>query len=374
MATIQNARDTLLQAMSPRVAAVTLAAVGLVANLADASQVINNLPDYTRVSGVTALATQAALSYGGTYLNGFGQLAPLSSVDLSSAYASGNLPGYTRVTGVTNIVTQSTLSLGGSFLTGFGAVASQNALSLGGGYLTGFGTIAGQSSLALGSSYLTGFGAIAGQSSLAYGGAYLSGFGQLAPLSSIDLSTSYAVGNLSAARIAAGTLAAGVIYAGQITGTQITANSITVDKLQSGTSILSNTNLRFVLNGAPLVGYGDCAVGGISISEANIAGVFSNINQIGGIGLVGASACQSDNGFAFAGLGGFVNSPRTKALLGGGNTAGIFQNVVTSTQVNLATSTYAIEIVSGQIRYGGVTIQPPTGNASHSLRGNGTWA
>lgn len=338
MATIQNARDTLLQAMSPRVAAVTLAAVGLVANLADASQVINNLPDYTRVSGVTALATQASLSYGGTYLNGFGQLAPLSSVDLSSAYASGNLPGYTRVTGVTNLATQSTLSLGGSFLTGFGAVA--------------------------------------GQSSLAYGGAYLSGFGQLAPLSSIDLSTSYAVGNLSAARIAAGTLAAGVIYAGQITGTQITANSITVDRLQSGVAYLSNTNLQFALNGSVLAGFGAAAVGGASLSSSYYAGQFINLDASGGFGLVAATTCGNNGGIAGSFLGGFSGGAgtRTKALLGLGDTAAIFQHVSAGMQLNLCTSSYAIEIVSGQIRYGGITIQPPTGNAAHSLRGNGTWA
>ena len=99
MASIVSTRILALQATSPRMVAVPLP-TNVTVDLSNTAQALNNLPSYTRVSGITALATQSSLANGGGYLTGFGSVS-----------------------------SQNSLALGGSYLTGFGNVASQNSLA-----------------------------------------------------------------------------------------------------------------------------------------------------------------------------------------------------------------------------------------------------
>ena len=216
MATIQHARTVALQATSPRIVAVALP-TNVTVDLSNTSQALNNLPSYSRVTGITALATQSTLANGGGYLTGFGSVS-----------------------------SQNSLAFGGAYLTGFGAVASQSSLSYGGGYLTGFGVLASQSTVNL-ASQITG--------SLA--NSNVSGLGALALLGSVALDGVYVVNNLAATRIGAGTIAAGVIYAGDIAASQITsgyiaaarinAGTLDVGKLQSATSATMASGTTFAL-------------------------------------------------------------------------------------------------------------------------------
>jgi hypothetical protein len=100
MATIKHARTVALQATSPRIVAVALP-TNVTVDLSNTSQALNNLPSYTRVSGITALATQSSLANGGGYLTGFGSVS-----------------------------SQNSLAYGGSYLTGFGVLASQATVNL----------------------------------------------------------------------------------------------------------------------------------------------------------------------------------------------------------------------------------------------------
>jgi hypothetical protein len=168
MAAIVSTRILALQATSPRIVPVPLP-TNVTVDLSNTSQALNNLPSYTRVSGVTTLATQSTLANGGGYLTGFGSVS-----------------------------SQNSLAFGGAYLTGFGAVASQSVLAYGGGYLTGFGVLASQSTVNL-ASQITG--------SLA--NSNVSGLGALALLGSVALDGVYVVNNLAATRIGAGTIAAG---------------------------------------------------------------------------------------------------------------------------------------------------------------------
>ncbi len=266
MAAIVSTRILALQATSPRIVAVPLP-TNVTVDLSNTGQALNNLPSYTRVSGVTALATQSTLANGGGYLTGFGSVS-----------------------------SQNTLSLGGGYLTGFGAVASQSSLAYGGGYLTGFGVLASQSTVNL-ASQITG--------SLA--NSNVSGLGALALLGSVALDGAYVVNNLAATRIGAGTIAAGVIYAGDIAASQITsgyiaaarinAGTITVDKLQSATSATMATNTTFGLGTPwdPAGLGGNCGVAGRASNAATFGGAFTQTASDGyalivaGVGGTGAA-------------------------------------------------------------------------------------
>ncbi len=244
MATIQNARDVLLQATSPRINPVPV--VGTV-DLSNTSQVLNNLPAYTRVTGVTNLAIQNNLAYGGGFLTGFGSLAPLSSVGLASGQVTGNLPSYTRVTGLTDIATQAQLSLTGGYLTGFGTFAALNSINL-----TDATKVLGN-----------------------LANARVAGLGALALLASLDLgSSTYVVGSLAANRIAAGALAAGVTY----------SDFIYADQVMAGEVAIGNSNVRLELGGAdtPNVAIYVRRNTGAAVPGASIS--FRDNAAIGGIG------------------------------------------------------------------------------------------
>ena len=348
MAAIVSTRILALQATSPRIVAVPLP-TNVTVDLSNTSQALNNLPSYTRVSGVTALATQSTLANGGGYLTGFGSVS-----------------------------SQNSLALGGGYLTGFGSVAGQNSLAFGGAYLTGFGAVASQTSLAYGGSYLTGFGVLASQSSVnlasqitgSLANSNVSGLGALALLGSVALDGAYVVNNLAATRIGAGTLAAGVIYAGDIAASQITsgyiaaarinAGTISVGKLQGGTDALLGASgtlsyLKFGLGTQMTSGVGEAAVWGSSSNNTLSAGFFGNTSS--GVNCYASiHFTASSNGTSGAGLfwGGFNVSTvtyTTAFVAGGGDTAGIAAHTASGNRVYLASGSYAIDTV-GKVRIG----------------------
>lgn len=358
------------------------------------------------------------------------------TVDLSNtSQALNNLPSYSRVTGLTPLATQSSLANGGGYLTGFGAVSSQNTLSLGGGYLTGFGAVASQSSLAYGGGYLTGFGVLASQATVnlasqitgSLANSNVSGLGALALLGSVALDGVYVVNNLAATRIGAGTIAAGVIYAGDIAASQITsgyiaaarinAGTLDVGKLQSNTSATMATYTTFGLGVTwdPLGAGGACGVVGRATNNAAFGGAFT---QTGGNGYALIAASAAGTGSAIAAYGGWssgTNTRNTEAYIAANANAGYFlygssyyATLASSTYagyfdyantyraklgsssyggrfvaggsgaesrvVALADGSYALNIEAGDFRYGAVTIDVPPNNNTTYLRGNGDWA
>ena len=404
MATIKHARTVALQATSPRIVAVALP-TNVTVDLSNTSQALNNLPSYSRVTGVTAIATQTTLANGGGYLTGFGAVS-----------------------------SQASLALGGSYLTGFGSVAGQNSLAYGGGYLTGFGAVATQASLAYGGSYLTGFGVLASQATVnlasqitgALANSNVSGLGALALLGSVALDGVYVVNNLAATRIGAGTIAAGVIYAGDVAASQITsgyiaaarinAGTISVAKLQSNTSATMATNTSFGLGTTwdPLGAGGACGVVGRATNNATFGGAFT---QTGGNGYALIAASAAGTGSAIAAYGGWssgTNTRNTEAYIAANANAGYFlygssyyATLCSSTYagyfdyantfraklgassyggrfvagasgaetrvVALADGSYALNIEAGSFRYGAVTVTEPPNNTTTYLRGDGTW-
>ena len=405
MAAIVSTRILALQATSPRIVAVPLPP-NVTVDLSNTSQALNNLPSYTRVSGVTALATQSTLANGGGYLTGFGSVS-----------------------------SQNSLALGGGYLTGFGSVAGQNSLAFGGAYLTGFGAVASQSSLAYGGGYLTGFGVLASQATvnlasqitgqLANGN--VSGLGALALLGSVALDSAYVTNNLAATRIGAGTIAAGVIYAGDIAATQITsgyiaaarinAGTLDVGKLKSATSATMATYTTFGLGISwdPLGAGGACGVVGRATNSATFGGAFTQTG-VNGYALIAASAAGTGSAIAvYGGWSSGTNTRNTEAYLGANASAGSFvygpsyfatlcsssyagyfdyantfraklgsstyggrfvagASGAESRVVALADGSYALNIEAGDIRYGAVTIDVPPNNNTTYLRGNGDWA
>ena len=298
MATIVSTRILALQATSPRIVAVPLP-TNVTVDLSNTSQALNNLPSYTRVSGVTALATQSTLANGGGYLTGFGSVS-----------------------------SQNSLAFGGAYLTGFGAVASQASLAYGGSYLTGFGVLASQATVNL-ASQITG--------SLA--NANVSGLGALALLGSVALDGAYVVNNLAATRIGAGTIAAGVIYAGDIAASQITSGYIAVARLNAGTVTvdkLANNSITTLATGISFglgttwdpAGVGNpTAVVGRSTDAAKFAGAFTQ-TAANGYALVAAQQPGgAGTGAAIAAWGNWdatSNAYSTSAYLGARTAAAVF--------------------------------------------------
>ena len=271
MAAIQHARTLALQATSPRIVPLPLP-TNISVDLSNAAQAINNLPSYTRVTGVSALATQSSLAFGGAYL------------------------------------------------TGFGAVASQSSLAYGGSYLTGFGVLASQATVNL-ASQITG--------SLA--NSNVSGLGALALLGSVALDGAYVVNNLAATRIGAGTIAAGVIYAGDVAASQITsgyiavarlnAGSITVDKLANNSSTTLATGIGFGLGTTwDPAGVGNpTAVVGRASDNAKFAGAFTQTANNGYALVAAQQPGGSGTGAAVAAWGAWdatSNAYSTSAYLG----------------------------------------------------------
>lgn len=385
MATIKHARTVALQATSPRIVAVALP-TNVTVDLSNTSQALNNLPSYSRVTGLTPLATQSSLANGGGYLTGFGAVS-----------------------------SQNTLSLGGGYLTGFGAVASQSSLAYGGGYLTGFGVLASQATVNLASQ-------ITGQ----LANSNVSGLGALALLGSVALDGAYVTNNLAANRIGAGTIAAGVIYAGDVAASQITsgyiaaarinAGTLDVGKLQSNTSATMATYTTFGLGVTwdPLGAGGACGVVGRATNNATFGGAFT---QTGGNGYALIAASAAGTGSAIAAYGGWssgTNTRNTEAYIAANANAGYFlygssyyATLASSTYagyfdyantfraklgsstyggrfvagasgaetrvVALADGSYALNIEAGSFRYGAVTVTEPPNNTTTYLRGDGTW-
>ena len=311
MASIVSTRILALQATSPRIVAVPLP-TNVTVDLSNTSQALNNLPSYSRVTGLTALATQSTLANGGGYLTGFGSVS-----------------------------SQNSLAFGGAYLTGFGAVASQSSLAYGGGYLTGFGVLASQATVNLASQ-------ITGQ----LANSNVSGLGALALLGSVALDGAYVTNNLAANRIGAGTIAAGVIYAGDVAASQITsgyiaaarinAGSLDVGKLQSNTSATMAANTTFGLGTTwdTLGAGGACGVVGRASAASTFGGAFTQ-SAANGYAMIAAAVAGS--GAAIAAWGAWApgdNTKLTEAYIGNQNSAGYFL-YGSSFYATLCTSTYA---------------------------------
>lgn len=385
MAAIVSTRILALQATSPRIVAVPLP-TNVTVDLSNTSQALNNLPSYTRVSGLTTLATQSTLANGGGYLTGFGSVS-----------------------------SQNSLAFGGAYLTGFGAVASQSSLAYGGGYLTGFGVLASQSTVNL-ASQITG----------ALANSNVSGLGALALLGSVALDGVYVVNNLAATRIGAGTIAAGVIYAGDIAASQITSGYIAAARINAGTldvgklkSATSSTMAPYTTFGLgiswdPLGAGGACGVVGRATNNATFGGAFTQTSG-NGYALIAASAAGTGSAIAtYGGWSSGTNTRNTEAYIAANANAGYFlygssyyATLASSTYagyfdyantfraklgsstyggrfvagasgaetrvVALADGSYALNIEAGSFRYGAVTVTEPPNNTSTYLRGDGTW-
>jgi hypothetical protein len=408
MAAIAHARTVALQATSPRIVAVALP-TNMTVDLSNTSQALNNLPSYTRVSGVTALATQSTLANGGGYLTGFGAVS-----------------------------SQASLALGGGYLTGFGSVAGQNSLAYGGGYLTGFGAVATQASLAYGGSYLTGFGVLASQATVnlasqitgALANSNVSGLGALALLGSVALDGVYVVNNLAATRIGAGTIAAGVIYAGNIAASQITsgyiaaarinAGSLTVDKLGNSYVPGTSNHVSFSMGAAwstgsnyaggiyladstayfPLLAYNNGNGYAFAAATTDTAGTYSAVVTWGGWNGNTTAPTYATSAYLTSGIfgGKFVYGSNAQvATLGTASYAGKFAYGTTydavlgdsangiagrfragasgayTRSVSLCDGNYAVNIDNGLLRYAGVTVSVPPDDTKSYLRGDGTW-
>ena len=389
MATIKHARTVALQATSPRIVAVALP-TNVTVDLSNTSQALNNLPSYTRITGVTALATQSTLANGGGYLTGFGSVS-----------------------------SQNSLAFGGAYLTGFGAVAAQSSLAYGGGYLTGFGVLASQSTVNLASQ-------ITGQ--LANGN--VSGLGALALLGSVALDSAYVVNNLAVNRLGAGTLAAGIIYAGDIAASQITsgyiaaarinAGSLTVDKLSNSYVPGTSNHVSFSMGAAwasgsnyaggiyladstayfPLLSYNNGNGYAFAAATTDTAGTYSAVVAWGGWNGNTTSPTYATSAYLTSGIfgGKFVYGSNAQvATLGTATYAGKFaygadydavlgdsSNGIAvraragasgayTRSVSLCDGNYAVNIDNGTLRYGSVTITVPPNNTSTYLRGDGAW-
>jgi hypothetical protein len=341
MATIKHARTLALQATSPRIVAVPLP-TNVTVDLSNTSQALNNLPSYTRVSGVTALATQSTLANGGGYLTGFGSVS-----------------------------SQNSLAFGGAYLTGFGAVASQSSLAYGGGYLTGFGVLASQATVNLASQ-------ITGQ----LANSNVSGLGALALLGSVALDGAYVTNNLAANRIGAGTIAAGVIYAGDVAASQITsgyiaaarinAGSITVDKLVGGSSTTQAASaVSFGLGIAWGPGTGMAGAVLRSTDAAQFALVADN--TAGGHAVACATSATDDTGAAIGAGGGWQGRSgtsvggwyTTSAFIATGASAGIFRKLTSSGTVMATETTLGNAGFAGEFKYG-TTKNAEVCNSTHA--------
>ncbi len=389
MATIKHARTVALQATSPRIVAVALP-TNVTVDLSNTSQALNNLPSYSRVTGLTPLATQSTLANGGGYLTGFGSVS-----------------------------SQNSLAFGGAYLTGFGAVASQASLAYGGGYLTGFGVLASQSTVNLASQ-------ITGQ----LANSNVSGLGALALLGSVALDGAYVTNNLAANRIGAGTIAAGVIYAGDVAASQITsgyiaaarinAGSLTVDKLANsyvpgtsnhvsfsmGSPWASGSNIAggiYLANSTayfPLLAYNNGNGYALAAATTDTAGTYSAVVTWGGWNGNTTAPTYATSAYLTSGIfgGKFVYGSNAQvATLGTATYAGKFAygadyDAVLGDSVNgiavraragasgaytrsvsLCDGNCALNIDNGTVRYGPVTIAVPPNNTNTYLRGDGAW-
>lgn len=359
MAAVQNARDVALQATSPRITPVTLPS-GFQVDLSNTAQVINNLPSYTRVSGVTPLATQTSLAYGGAYLTGFGALAAQSTVNLASQI-SGQLAN-ANVAGLGSLALLNSLAAGGPYLTGFGALATANAVNLAtqitgqlaNANVAGLGALALLASVDLGSgTYTTGNLAAnrIAAGSLAVGVVY-SGTINTSQINAgtLGVGVVYA-GTINTSQINAGTLAAGVVYTGTVAANQVLAGSLAsgviytgtlnANQLVSGTATYDSNQVAFGL-GVEYEPNGHVAgVSGRAYGASKLAGAFVQYNYDG---FAVAAASAPGVGSAYVALGGWnsiLDTYTSIAYIGLDNIAGKFVNFSTNYEASLGTASYA---------------------------------
>ena len=350
MATIVSTRILALQATSPRIVAVPLP-TNVTVDLSNTSQALNNLPSYTRVSGVTALATQSTLANGGGYLTGFGVLASQATVNLAS-----------QITG----------QLANANVSGLGALALLGSVALDGAYVT--------NNLA---ANRIGAGTIA--AGVIYAG---------------DVAASQITsGYIAAARINAGTLDVGKLQSAT-SATMATNTTFALgmrwdaDTGGSGgyTAVVGRASSSTTFGGA----FTQTGGNGYALIAASAAGTGSAIATYGGW----SSGTNTRNNEAYLGTsanaGSFVYGSSYFATLASSTYAGYFDYANTyraklgtssyggrfvaggsgaeSRVVALADGSYALNIEAGDFRYGAVTIDVPPNNNTTYLRGNGDWA
>lgn len=207
MATIQNERDALLQAASPRVVPVAIT-IDKVAGLKEA------------LRRVRIKASATTLISGGS-----GQWSTPRRVTLNAVLEGG-------LTGAVTWQAQSPLAQ--SALNPSGPNCTVSGYGLAPGAYTVIARVEQDGQSYEAQIVLTVLATLAGKSQVnaseilgKLGVGQINGLGALATLGSVDLSNATVTGALAADRIGAGQLAAGVIYAGAINANQVTAGTFT---------------------------------------------------------------------------------------------------------------------------------------------------
>lgn len=249
MATIQNDRDVLLQAASPRVVPVPIP-MNQVIGLPSALTNINNTlsTQSSQINSALNNTKDLAITASSTVFSGSGGTTTPPTITLTAVFKNGLSGTVTwsvtagsatlSPSGNTCIVTGSTVA--GQSVTIRARLISGNTYDA---YITlvRLGTLSAQASVDL-TTQVTG--------QLATGN--ITGLGALALLNTVDLNTqttgalngatqvtnlgSLAYANAIAAnQIGAGTLAAGVVYAGTVNATQVNAGSFTGKEFTGGT-------------------------------------------------------------------------------------------------------------------------------------------
>lgn len=259
MATIQNDRDVLLQAASPRVIPHTIP-IDQIEGLEDALKRLRINASATSFVGTSGATTPATIVLTAERQNGLAGPVVWSILTGSGTVAPAG--DVCTVTGST--VTGQSITLR--------ARVTENATNYDAQItLTKFGTLAGQGAVNLATQ-------ITGQ--LANGN--VSGLGALALLGSVSLTNpAQVVGDLAANRIGVGTLAAGVVYAGTVNVDNLVGTTIT------GKNI-SSANLIYVGGGTSLgpmvfLGSGGSGPGPYPYTgDARINGYFNSVYSASG--------------------------------------------------------------------------------------------
>ena len=206
-----------------------------------------------------------------------------------------------------------------------------------------------------------------------------------------------------------------------IDGNLLVKGTVTLDAIKSGSTI-GTSNVSFGLGVS--WGPGTAVSGGYfhSTSSAQFALVCDNIG--GGYSIASATTATNDSGAAFAGGGGWTGHTTTGGVTSGGTyttygfiatgtAGGIFRygstaearlgettggnvsagrftqgsyvgllgtasaavkaSYSTTQVVSLGTSSYAVDITAGSMRYNGVILDSPPASANYYLNGNGDW-
>ena len=206
-----------------------------------------------------------------------------------------------------------------------------------------------------------------------------------------------------------------------IDGNLLVKGSVTMDSLQSGSTI-STSGVSFGLGVS--WGPGSSPSGGYFHSTVSTSFALVADNVAGGYSIASATTATNDSGAAFVGGGGWTGYTTSGGVTSGGTYAtqgfvatgtagGIFRygstaearlgettggnvsagrftqgsyvgllgtasaavkaSYSTTQVVSLGTSSYAVDITAGSMRYNGVILDPPPASANYYLNANGDW-